>query len=339
VAKVASLIRTRLALTTLAVGAVAAASLLTLRLMAPGLLGANFYPVLEGRVYRSGQLTPSELEAYATRFSIASVVNLQGKSTSAEWYEAELAVARRRGLRHYDLDFSARRLPTRPNVTALIELIETLPQPLLLHCGAGADRAGLASAVARIVLAKATSEEARSELALEYGHLPFGPQSELRRFFDLYETYLDESGERDSSDTFKRWVTTEYVPYGYSARIDVVRRPDRATPQAPVRVRVRITNTSPESWQLSRSKAEGVKLGLRVRRSGDDDWRDFDRAGYLAGSVEPGATLELEHQFLAPAAPGRYELKLDLVDEHVTWFEDQGSTPAVVPLEVADRIW
>jgi len=335
----ASHIRGRLGLTVLALAGVAAVSVLALRVTAPGLFGTNFHAVIEGRLYRSGQLTAQELDHYAERLGIASVINLQGESPGTESYEAELAVAHRRGLRHYDLDFSARRLPTRPNLMRLIELIETVPRPLLLHCGAGADRAGLASAVARIILAKATLAEARSELALVYGHLPFGPQSELRRFLDLYETYLHQSGERDSSDTFKRWVATQYVPYGYAARIEVVERPHRATPQAPLRVRVRITNTSPESWQWSRSRAQGVKLGLRVRRSEGEEWREFDRADSLPGTVEPGETLEIEHRFLAPATPGRYELKLDLVDEHVTWFEDQGSTPLVVPLEVVDQIW
>jgi hypothetical protein len=43
--------------------------------------------------------------------------------------------------------------------------------------------------------------------------------------------------------------------------------------------------------------------------------------------VAPGETLTLDVAIWAPETPGEYELKLDMVDEHVTWFEDQGSRP------------
>lgn len=322
----------------LALGIVGVFAVIGLGVIAPGPFGTNFHTVVDGRVYRSGQLTAAELEEYAQRFALASVVNLQGRAPGADWYEAELAVARRLGLRHHDLDLAVRRLPTRPNVARLIELIETLPRPVLLHCGAGADRAGLASAVARIVLAEATLDEARSEMTFVYGHLPFGPQLELGRFFTLYETYLTRTGERDTPAIFKRWATQTYVPYAYSARIEVLRLPARAQPREPLRARIRVTNASAESWRLSRSKAEGVKLGVRLRRVGEETWREYDRAGYLTGLVEPGGTLEIEPPLFAPAVPGRYELKLDLVDENVTWFEDQGSTPVIVPLEVVASV-
>jgi hypothetical protein len=51
-------------------------------------------------------------------------------------------------------------------------------------------------------------------------------------------------------------------------------------------------------------------------------------------TVGPGETIELDVAIWAPGTPGEYELKLDMVDEHVTWFEDQGSEPLVRKLIV-----
>jgi hypothetical protein len=43
-------------------------------------------------------------------------------------------------------------------------------------------------------------------------------------------------------------------------------------------------------------------------------------------------TLKISH--VAPLVVGRYTLKIDLVDQHVRWFEHAGSTPLLIEFEV-----
>jgi hypothetical protein len=43
-------------------------------------------------------------------------------------------------------------------------------------------------------------------------------------------------------------------------------------------------------------------------------------------------TVVIEHA--CPAEPGSYTLKIDLVDQHVCWFEERGSQPLILPLEI-----
>jgi protein tyrosine phosphatase (PTP) superfamily phosphohydrolase (DUF442 family) len=302
-------------------------------LLAPGLLGSNFHVVVPGRVYRSGQLAAAELETIIARYRLRTIVNLRGARPGSGWYDAERAVAARHGVRHYDLDLPVRRLPPQPALAALVEILQSAPTPLLLHCGAGADRAGLASAVARL-LDGASLAAARAELALAYGHFRLSPAGALGRVLDGYAAFLAATEAPEGAATFRRWVREEYVPYGYRARLEVVAFPTRAAPASPMALRVRATNTSPAAWRLSPSRLEGIKLGVRIRRVGEARWRDFDRTGYTARRVQPGAVVEFVHSVVAPEVPGRYEIKLDLVDEYVTWFEDQGSEPIVLPLEV-----
>ena len=303
----------------------------------PGGWNGNLRPVLEGRVYRSGRLSPARLEAAIDRYGIRTVINLTGDRTGADWYETQRRITARRGVVHHDIDLLATALPSQPNVARLVDLLSHAPQPVLMHCDAGADRAGLASAVARLLLDDADLREARRELSWRYGHWPVGPTQELDRFLDQYQAARATSSSGSNSETFARWVRTDYVAYGYRAAISVDGLPGRSAPGAPMLVQVRATNRSAEPWQLSTSRLSGVKVGFRIRRTDDAEWREFDRASSMLGVVAPGAVLALEHRMLAPDRPGRYRVKVDLVDEGKSWFEDHGSSPVVRTLIVEER--
>lgn len=318
------------------IGAAFAATLTAAALaIAPGWRGSNFHEVLPGRVYRSAQLSRSALLRAIDTYHLRTIVNLRGPRPASAWYDTEVAVATERGLVHEDIDFSPDALPTQPALARLVDVLLHAPEPLLLHCSSGSDRTGVASAVARIVKEGAALTAARAELAFAYGHLPFGPSREIARVFDLYEGFLASRGIRESPAAFREWVGREYVPYGYRARLDPIALPHLASAGAPVRVRVRITNTSPEPWIPGSRLGFGIKLGVRLLV--DRRWTDFDRAA-LPRVVQPGESTDVDHLLLAPATPGEHRLKLDMVDEHVTWFEDQGSTPLVVALAVIDRV-
>ena len=318
----------------LTAGAVIGAVCVGLWAVAPGGWGENLHSVIDGRVYRSGRLSPAHLEAAIDRYGIRTIINLTGDRTGADWYDTQRVVAARRGVAHHDIDLLANALPSQPNVVRLVELLRHAPQPVLVHCDASADRAGLASAMARLLLDDADLREARGELSWRYGHWPVGPTRELDRFLDQYRSARVADSAGPGGETFEHWVRTGYVAYGYRAAITVGGLPERSAPGAPMLVQVRATNRSSEPWQLSTSRLRGVKVGFRIRRAGDADWQEFDRADSMSGVVAPGAVLAVEHRMLAPGRPGRYRVKLDLVDEGRSWFEDQGSPPVVQTLIV-----
>jgi hypothetical protein len=54
--------------------------------------------------------------------------------------------------------------------------------------------------------------------------------------------------------------------------------------------------------------------------------------------VEPGEEVEVELDVVAPRPPAGYRLAFDLVEEHRFWFQELGSTPLDVPVEVRPRI-
>ncbi len=297
--------------------------------LGPSLFGDNFRAVVPGRVYRSGQLSPEELEERIRRHELKSIVNLRGEKEERDWYRRELEVAERNGVGFESLDLIPERLPSRPDLVALIDRLEGLSEPILIHCSAGADRTGFASVIARMAKGGAPFEEARSELSVWHGHLPFGPASEIGRIFDRYDEYRRASGAGSDWAPFERWARELYVPYVYSAAIAATGLPSEVAAGERMDVRVRATNESPGPWVFTSDEKLGVKLGVKLFEARRASWVDYDRHGHMDRTVGPGETFELDAAIWAPEAPGEYSLKLDMVDEHVTWFEDQGSVPLI----------
>jgi len=310
-------------------GSLGGLGILCLVALGPSLFGDNFRAVVQGRVYRSGQLSPEALEERIRRHELKSIVNLRGEKEDRDWYRRELEVAERNGVELESLDLIPERLPSRPDLVALIDRLEGLPEPILIHCSAGSDRTGFASVIARMAKGGAPFEEARSELSVWHGHLPFGPASEIGRIFDRYEAYRRDSGAGSDWAPFERWARELYVPYVYKAAIAATGFPSEIASGQRMDVRVRATNESPGPWVFTSDRKRGVKLGVKLLEVGRASFVDYDRHGHMDRTVGPGEILELDAAIWAPEAPGEYALKLDMVDEHVTWFEDQGSVPLI----------
>jgi hypothetical protein len=108
----------------------------------------------------------------------------------------------------------------------------------------------------------------------------------------------------------------------------------RAGAEAPVRVSLRNAGTA--AW---RSRGEsGVQLSYHwLDDRGNPIVWDGPRVAF-ARPVEPGEEAEVAMRVRAPQPPGRYRLAFDLVEEFRFWFEEIGSTPLRLDVDVAPRI-
>ncbi len=143
----------------------------------------NFHAITPGEAYRSAQLDGDELQHYIRKYNIKSIINLRGKRTRRSWYREELEISKQYAARHYDLSIPADKSPSAEQLKALRHLFEKAPRPLLLHCKAGADRAGLAAALWKVVVDSEPKAQARKQLSLRFGHFPIGPTAALDDFF------------------------------------------------------------------------------------------------------------------------------------------------------------
>jgi hypothetical protein len=114
-------------------------------------------------------------------------------------------------------------------------------------------------------------------------------------------------------------------------------------------------------YELERQRA-GVATQARVllQNAGSAPWRSRGREGVqlsyhwldplgnaivwdgprtaLERVVQPGESIELQPSVAAPRPPGGYRLSFDLVDEYRYWFQELGSTPLDIPVDVRPRI-
>ena len=147
-------------------------------------LRGNFRAVTPGEAYRSAQLDKQQLQYYADKYKILSILNLRGKEPGAQWYKDELDFSNTRHIAHYDISLSALSEPTDKDVEDIEAAFRAAPRPILIHCLGGADRSGLAAAIWKRVIDKAPKAQAGRQLALRYGHLPFGKAAVMDRRFN-----------------------------------------------------------------------------------------------------------------------------------------------------------
>jgi protein tyrosine phosphatase (PTP) superfamily phosphohydrolase (DUF442 family) len=114
-----------------------------------------------------------ELRSAIRKHKIRSVLNLRGAHPGQAWYDEEVAVSQALGVAHYDYGLSAHRFVTRQQIGEVLDIVRDAPKPLLVHCKAGADRAGLVSALYRFAGEGASADQADRELSVVYGHFPY----------------------------------------------------------------------------------------------------------------------------------------------------------------------
>ncbi len=107
----------------------------------------------------------------------------------------------------------------------------------------------------------------------------------------------------------------------------------KACTYLPVRFLVR--NLGDTEWLREEAPEGGyVMLGGHVL---DDQGRHLKRGhlrAALPDNVAPGEEVEVQAELLLPSPPGRYRVRLDMVDEYICWFEQVGSPTLDIEVEV-----
>ena len=133
----------------------------------------NFATVVAGEVYRSSQPSAHAIAKIEKQYGIKTILNLRGEADSSKWYADEVQQAKALNIGHIDFRMSAGRELSPEQAEELITIMRNAPKPLLIHCRAGADRTGLASALYLAGVAGKGEATAEGQLSLRYGHVPF----------------------------------------------------------------------------------------------------------------------------------------------------------------------
>jgi 2-polyprenyl-3-methyl-5-hydroxy-6-metoxy-1,4-benzoquinol methylase len=98
---------------------------------------------------------------------------------------------------------------------------------------------------------------------------------------------------------------------------------------------LRITNTGDTVWLGGNYLRRGaVTLGVKIIDDSGTVIDEFHGEPGLPRALGPNESCAVLIEHAAPAKPGPYTLKIDLVDQHICWFEERGSQPISLPLVV-----
>ncbi|HTU19578.1 MAG TPA: tyrosine-protein phosphatase, partial [Gemmataceae bacterium] len=298
-----------------------------------------------GEVYRSAQLSAAALEQFIHGKNIRTVINLRGCCDPEAWYLDEGRVTLRNDVSLEDLGFSAGRLPSIVTLRQLLEAIDRSEYPILFHCHKGADRTGMASALALLLRTDTSVEQARQQLGFRYGHLPIGRTVNIDRFFDLYREWLTSHVLTHSPAVLRRWIEQDYCPGECRCRLELLEprgQPRGGTGVSPVlhvhsplptALRVRCHNTSIKPWRLHPSNSSGIHL-IFVLSNDRDQHVASGKSGLFHAVVPPGEFIDLTVVLPGLTKPGRYELRLDMQEEQHAYFLQTGSQPLLCQVEV-----
>ncbi len=121
---------------------------------------------------------------------------------------------------------------------------------------------------------------------------------------------------------------------GFAAELAFVAPPATLPAGAFATVVVRLTNRSAVTWPHAIPAGRHICLGNHWLRDDGSRAVDDDGRARLPHAIAPGMTVDLPLPVQAPEQPGRYRLEVDLVQEHVAWFSQRGSSPAAVQIDV-----
>jgi protein tyrosine phosphatase (PTP) superfamily phosphohydrolase (DUF442 family) len=170
---------------------------------------SNLGTVHAGRVIRAAQPT-SQLPQIIENYHLASILNLRGGSSQDSWYTSEVRAAQASGVAFFDLPLSATRRPTRRELLLLIDFFDRCQYPLLIHCKAGADRTGLASALYLMTQRNEPPRQAIGAFTIYHGHIPFFGTEHLHEPLEEYAQWLDSQGLAHSPAKFREWIKHDY---------------------------------------------------------------------------------------------------------------------------------
>jgi hypothetical protein len=224
-------------------------------------------------------------------------------------------------------------MPSTTEVRRLIEVLDRTEYPILLHCRQGADRTGLAAAVALLLHTDTDVETAFRQLGLRYGHVAVGRTAHLDRFFQLYTEWLSAQGRTHSGQVFRQWAEHAYCPGECRCEFEPLELPARLRLGEPTLIRLRVHNRGLAPWQLRAESHVGFHLWF-VLRDSEERGVFTGRAGLFDRVVETGQSVDIEFVLPAVKQTGRYRLLVDMVDESHCWFYQTGSEPLERELEV-----
>ncbi|HEV3143089.1 MAG TPA: tyrosine-protein phosphatase, partial [Gemmataceae bacterium] len=284
------------------------------------------------------QLSAERLQNVIDTNDIRTIVNLRGPCPEFAWYQDECRVSHDRNVSQEDIVLSAIRLPPPAEVQRLVQILDQAQYPILLHCRQGVDRTGLASVIVRLLEPGISLSEARSQLSICFGYVPFNGTENILKFVDLYEEWLESQKLAHSPELFRYWVNEQYCPGPCRANLELTPDPAFGVSFPAGRastITLRAHNQSIRAWKLKPGTWQGIHARYELKAA-DGRIVFQERAGLFDANVLPRAFIDLTI-IIPPLPASKYTLFIDMVDADQNSFGQFGGEPIFRELEVTGQ--
>ena len=168
----------------------------------------NVYQVVAPGMYRSAQLPPEKLEQLIQRLAIKTVVNMRGQEDSP-WYIAERQVVTRNSARLIDLPFHATQYPSPAQLIELLDVIERIEPPFLVHCKGGSDRTGLFFVLLSLRQGRTWSQAMEQLSLVRFNHHPDTKSATITHPLYNFADYANAHDWPQDLKYFRQWLKTD----------------------------------------------------------------------------------------------------------------------------------
>lgn len=173
-------------------------------------INSRFHPIIDQEIYRSAQLTVSQLEKIIHQHQIRTIVSLLGPEIGNSWYDNQKNIAEKNHVKMINIGFGSHELPKQAKLKDLIDKLLSVEKPALIHCYRGADRSGMAGAIALILFQDADIETAKKQFSWRYGVVPYTDSIGVQ-LFSIYENWLNTAGKSHTRENFLDWINNVYA--------------------------------------------------------------------------------------------------------------------------------
>ncbi|MCC6933274.1 MAG: tyrosine-protein phosphatase [Deltaproteobacteria bacterium] len=147
----------------------------------------NFTAVSQGRLYRSSEMSNSDLAELIKTQQIKSVIDLRfGRDEPDDNGISEQSTIKSSGAQYFHIPVLGSKIPPKQTILDLLAVYDSAPEPILIHCSSGTHRSGVASALWLIYKANSPPQEAAKQLSPRYGF--FYAERWLKSKFQGYPT-------------------------------------------------------------------------------------------------------------------------------------------------------
>ncbi len=136
-------------------------------------ISKNFAVVEDGKLYRSAQLTTSELEQTIEKYKIKTVISLRGSPAATTFYENEADTLQRLHVQFVPVALRDETYPVENDLKEIFHQFDHGEYPMLIHCRVGADRTGLIAALYQRSYMNKSIAEAEQQLSFRNWHVSF----------------------------------------------------------------------------------------------------------------------------------------------------------------------